>query len=113
MSISHLSRRQMLARAGTGFGMLGMLGSLQSAGLLTPEATRTHFAPKAKRVIFLFMNGAPSHVDTFDPQTTALAVDDGKKPVARQTTIGQGQGRKLMQSPWKFPSSAVTKRPRR
>ena len=39
----------------------------------------THFAPRAKRVIFLFMNGAPSHVDTFDPKP-ALKKHAGQAP---------------------------------
>src|SRR6185369_604038 len=61
---------------------------------LAPKAP--HFAAKAKRVIFLFMQGGPSHVDTFDykPQ---LAVDDGKVAGA-----GNKGNRKLMKSPWEF-----------
>src|SRR5688572_20634467 len=69
------SRRQMLLRAG-GLGAVGLAGALHSAGLLhagettaAPGAAKTpHFTPKAKRVIYLFMNGGPSHVDTFDPK---------------------------------------------
>jgi hypothetical protein len=66
-----ISRRELLARTGTGLGVLGL------AGLLTPNAAAAgdplapkvpHFAPKAKHVIHLFMNGGPSQVDTFDPK---------------------------------------------
>ena len=84
-----LSRRRMLQSAGAGFGLLGLAGSLQSAGMLgataasaseaRPHVIGPHFAPKAKRVIFLFMNGAPSHVDTFDPKP-ALATHEGEEP---------------------------------
>ena len=55
-----LSRRQMLARMGGGFGMLGLSGALNNAGMLSASEIPVgspHFAPKAKRVIFLMMNG--------------------------------------------------------
>jgi hypothetical protein len=78
-----LSRRDLLRRAGMGFGLLGLTGSLHAAGLLdaaaVPATRPPHFTPKAKRVIFLFMNGGPSHVDTFDPKP-ALAKYAGQKP---------------------------------
>ena len=70
-----LSRRQMLCRCGMGFAALGLTDLLSSQGLLqaAPGPTRSpltprrpHFPGKAKRVIHLFMNGGPSHVDTFD-----------------------------------------------
>jgi hypothetical protein len=73
-----LSRREWLQRAGAGFGLLGLAGALDAAGLLHPTA-RPHFQPRAKRVIYLFMNGGPSHVDTFDPKP-ALAKYAGQKP---------------------------------
>src|SRR5688572_28465613 len=70
----------MLARCGMGMGTLA-LGSLLGTGVssharaqagggnINPLAARApQFAPKAKRVIHLFMNGGPSHVDTFDPK---------------------------------------------
>ena len=68
-----LTRRQWLQRAGAGFGAVGLAGALESAGLLNSEARGAtvpggHFPARAKRVIFLFMNGAPSHVDTLDPK---------------------------------------------
>mgnify|MGYP006147348367 CR=1 FL=1 len=68
---SFLTRRQMLARMGGGFGALGLAGTFNQAGLLSASELTVgapHFAPKAKRVIFLMMNGGPSHVDTFDPK---------------------------------------------
>lgn len=73
---TQISRREMLRRSGAGFGMLGLAGALQQASANEPKA---HFAPKAKRVIFLMMNGAPSHVDTFDPKP-ALKKHEGQKP---------------------------------
>ncbi|QDV73988.1 DUF1501 domain-containing protein [Botrimarina mediterranea] len=70
-----LSRREMLTRCGMGFGamtlgtMLGAPATASSGGAadwLAPKAP--HFPVKAKHVIHLFMNGGPSHLDTFDPK---------------------------------------------
>jgi hypothetical protein len=95
-----LSRRQWLRHAGAGFGLLGLAGTLASAGLLraaTGDAIGVggHFSAKARRVIFLFMNGGPSHVDTFDPKP-ALAKYEGQKPEGRDAKLG------FMPSPFKF-----------
>ena len=96
------TRREMLRHVGAGFGTLGLAGvlahaSTQSADPLTPKST--HFAPKARRVIFLFMNGGPSHVDTFDPKPM-LARYNGQDPPKEGDRIRKG--RKLMQSPFVF-----------
>src|SRR5881392_305152 len=63
-----LTRRDFLRRSGIGFGMLGLAGVLgqQSANAITTRGP--HFAPRANRVIHFFLNGGPSHVDTFDPK---------------------------------------------
>ena len=75
-----LSRRRFLERSGAGFGALALPGLLGAAGLTgasaaahaatsSPMAPRQpHFAPRAKHVIHIFLNGGPSHVDTFDPK---------------------------------------------
>ncbi len=66
-----LNRRMMLERSAMGMGALALGSMLQSADAseANPLAVRKpHFAAKAKRVIHLFMNGGPSHVDTFDPK---------------------------------------------
>jgi hypothetical protein len=81
-----LSRRDFLCRIGGGFGALGLATTLADAGLLAAAPDRSaiplapkapHFPARARRVIFLFMNGGPSHVDTFDPKP-ALAKFAGK-----------------------------------
>jgi uncharacterized protein (DUF1501 family) len=85
------TRRDLLRHAGAGFGMLALAGALDAAG-------RTHVPARAKRVIFLFMNGGPSHVDTFDPKP-ALKTHEGQKPggaVAEKAKLG------FMPSPFKF-----------
>jgi hypothetical protein len=93
-----LSRRELLQTASCGFGYLALaslcteLAAAESSNPLAPKPP--HFKPHAKRVIFLFMQGAPSHVDTFDykPQLTK---DDGKP------SPGKGN-RKLLKSPFTF-----------
>ncbi|MBX6311381.1 MAG: DUF1501 domain-containing protein [Isosphaeraceae bacterium] len=101
-----LTRRELLCRSGMGFGALALGGLLAEAGLgagsaradagvvspLAPKAP--HFAPRAKRVIHLFMNGGPSQVDTFDPKP-ALSKYSGKPiplhlPTERKTGAAMG-----------------------
>jgi hypothetical protein len=66
------SRREFLSRAGGGFGAIalaGLMAEQQSrASASPPPALRPHFFGKARNVIFLFMDGGPSHLDTFDPK---------------------------------------------
>ena len=67
------TRRDFLMRGGAGFGALALTYLLgldkAAAGAANPLAAKAgHFAPKAKSVIFLFMEGGPSHLDTFDPK---------------------------------------------
>jgi len=102
------SRRQMLANTGTGFGLLALTDLMARAesvappSVLAPLAARwPHHMAKAKRVIFLYMPGGPSHVDLFDPKPR-LATDNGKplpfaKPKLERTKTGN-----LLASPWKF-----------
>jgi hypothetical protein len=92
-----ISRREVLKRSACGFGYLALAdlcARAVAAETTTPSTAKTpHFEPRAKRVIFLFMGGAPSHVDTFDYKPR-LQADDGKSV--------DGKGRKLMKSPFKF-----------
>ena len=69
-----VNRRQFFGRSATGIGTAALASLLTKDGLATPQpggafgglGTLPHFAPKAKRVIYLFMNGAPTHTDLFD-----------------------------------------------
>src|SRR5690242_18129228 len=72
-----LSRRDMLRQAGLGFGAWALLDLLGRDGRLSaapapsgnPLAAKpSHFPARARHVIFLFMQGGPSHIDTFDPK---------------------------------------------
>src|ERR1700689_3546753 len=63
------SRRQILRTMGTGLGMAGLAGVLNASQTAAPMAPKApHFKARAKHVIFLFLNGGPSQVDTFDPK---------------------------------------------
>jgi hypothetical protein len=70
------TRREFLSRTGMGLGVLGLMGVMgkDAAAAVTGERT-PHFAPKANRVVHIFMNGGMSHVDTFDykPELERLA----------------------------------------
>src|SRR4051794_31347722 len=97
------SRRQLLRQAGAGFGSLALTALLADEATAASAATNPlaarapHFPARAKRVIFLFMPGGPSQVDTFDPKPR-LTRDHGKP----SPKLYLGQTRKLLASPWKF-----------
>ncbi|HEY0072725.1 MAG TPA: DUF1501 domain-containing protein [Abditibacteriaceae bacterium] len=111
-----VSRREMLRYCANGFGMLGLSALLADEARATtkvkaadttgqavnPLAVKTPMFPaKAKRVIFLFMSGGPSHVDTFDPKPR-LTAQNGQplpfdKPHLERTKTGN-----LLASPWSF-----------
>jgi len=89
---SLLNRRQMLRRMCAGFGLVGLGGLLGPEALFAASAKRgPHFAPRAKRVIFLFLNGGPSHVDTFDPKP-ALKRYEGQQPDGQLYRKSKGAG---------------------
>jgi len=108
------SRREILRRMGAGFGVLGLAGVLAqeaALGASTPrrsprdnplEPLPPHFFGKAKRVIFLFMNGGPSHVDTFDPKPALGKNHGGKPPESLVKNSGRKNSSTLMGSPFKF-----------
>ncbi|MGV3774050.1 MAG: DUF1501 domain-containing protein [Verrucomicrobiales bacterium] len=95
-----LTRRAMLKQMSAGFGMLGlaqMLGA-SSLGANAGVSKQKHIPARAKRVIFLFMNGGPSHLDTFDPKP-ALKKHEGQKPSAELFKKASGV---YMPSPFAF-----------
>jgi hypothetical protein len=96
MWIEQPTRRQMLQKMCAGFGMVGLAGMMPRIAAASGAAQLAHFAPRAKRVIFLFMNGGPSHVDTFDPKPGLLKFA-GQQPEGKKT-----KGAGFMPSPLKF-----------
>ncbi|HRX54601.1 MAG: DUF1501 domain-containing protein [Verrucomicrobiales bacterium] len=104
LSLRGMSRRGFLHRSACGFGGLalaGLLGDRAFAGTSVGVALRQ--APKARNVIFCFMDGGPSHVDTFDPKPL-LKRHEGKA-IGESAVTKRSQSnaaRVWMGSPWEF-----------
>ena len=111
-----MNRRQLLHRCGAGFGALALSDMIARSGLCAgesaadargtmasnPLASRApHFPARAKRVIFLFMHGGPSHVDTFDYKPE-LIKHHGQPLPFEKPRIQFAQTGNLLRSPWKF-----------
>ena len=108
-----ISRRDMLRLGTAGFGFLALAGLLQEqvwadSNPLTPRAP--HHVPRAKRIIFMFMHGGPSQVDTFDYKPL-LERDNGKPLPFSKPRIVSAKTGNLLRSPWDFPkrSEALTR----
>jgi len=96
-----MTRRAMLGTFANGFGMLG-LSSLFAQEESNPLRLReAHHPAKAKRIIFLFMSGGPSHVDLFDPKPR-LAADNGKPLPFEQPKLVRTKTGNLLRSPFGF-----------
>lgn len=112
------SRRQLLTQCGAGFGSLALADLLTRSGFCSAgesaadsqtsqravsplAAQEPHFAPRAKRIIFLFMHGGPSHVDTFDYKPQLQERHGQPLPFAKPR-IQFAQTGNLLKSPWKF-----------
>src|SRR6476661_6335237 len=107
-----LSRRELLSRAGCGFGLLALSELLasestaQGAGTsdraANPYAIRVpHHTPRAKRCVFLYMPGGPSHTDLFDPKPR-LAAMNGEPLPFEKPKLERAKTGNLLASPWKF-----------
>jgi hypothetical protein len=110
-----LSRRQVLQSAACGFGYLALTGLAAQESLAALPGTRSpnplaprlpHFRPKAKRIIFLFMQGGVSHVDSFDHKPR-LVSDDGKMLSFEDARVlantgKRGSSQRVMKPLWKF-----------
>ena len=107
-----LTRRQMLHQMGTGLGMLGLASLLRDAGVLTAAGETTslnplapkppQFAAQAKRVIHIYLNGGPSHVDTFDPKPALSRW--AEKPIPSGNLTTERPTGTALPSPFKFKS---------
>src|SRR5436190_14229103 len=113
--VQTFTRRDMLRQSANGFGLLALAGLYGDASQAADDAATKskssdvlaprppHFPPRAKRIIFLFMHGGPSHIDTFDPKPL-LTRDDGKPfpgPKPKKVFNPRGMGN-LLASPWSF-----------
>lgn len=102
------SRRCMLKTTAVGFGHLAMSALLASESRASelaatnPLAAKSpHFPARAKRIVFLYMKGGPSQVDTFDPKPL-LDRDHGKAPPFALPKVTFAKQGNLLKSPWKF-----------
>jgi hypothetical protein len=101
-----MTRRELLFTATNGFGGLALSALMAEdrarAAVVDPMRVRSpHYAPKAKSVIFLFMDGGPSHVDMFDPKPR-LARDNGKPLPFTETVNARNPNKTLWGSPFSF-----------
>ena len=99
-----VTRRELLRRSAVGFGSLALaslVGEAQAAPANPLLAKEPHFPARAKRVIFLFMTGGPSQVDTFDPKPL-LTRDDGKPLPFAKPRVQFAPTGNLLKSPWTF-----------
>jgi Protein of unknown function (DUF1501) len=104
----HLTRRHLLKHSALGFGALALHSLLAEQALADTSVAdapgapkRPHFPPRAKRVIFLFMKGGPSAIDTFDPKPL-LDRDHGKPYPGPRPRVTFAKTGTLLRSPWKF-----------
>ena len=104
-----VTRRDVLVRSAHGFGAIALasmlpapVSAVQRVNALA--AKPPHFKPKAKSVIFLFMVGAPSHIDTFDPKPALEKYDGQLLPPSYGTVVSEFTkgDTPLLKSPWKF-----------
>jgi hypothetical protein len=112
------NRRAMLARSACGFGSLALASLCQQQAaaetLTSADQQVPHFAPRAKRVVFIFMQGGPSHVDSFDYKPI-LAKEDGNTfefadDRVKAKTGNKKSTHKVMKSPWAFKRYGQTGR---
>src|SRR5436190_14178962 len=109
--IDSMTRRRFLTRTSAGLGLAALASLLPSSGQSEDEAERPtlpHFEPKAKNVIFLFMGGGPSHVDTFDPKPILRRRHGEEMPASvlgtqRVTLMTRSQGHfRIAATPFRF-----------
>src|SRR4051794_14543324 len=108
-----LTRRQMLQDAAIGFGAMAVNSMFQQDRLFAAESALAkervydlkpklpHFAPKAKRVIFIYIGGGPSTIDMFDPKPALMKYDGKPAPFEIKGRALNGS-QQIMASPWKF-----------
>ena len=99
--LSSLSRREALDRLCVGFGGLALNAMLFHESKAEAGTAPWHFPPRAKRVIFLFMHGGPSHVDLFDYKPNLEKYNGQALPFPERKVQFAKRGN-LMQSPWSF-----------
>ncbi len=120
-TLHRASRRQFLSRTASGFGLMALshlLGTRAGATGTAPPATGAlggpHFAPRAKRVIYLFQSGGPSHLDLFDHKPVLREQHGRDMPPSvlgtqRVSLMTRGGGRRACASPFSFAQHGASR----
>jgi hypothetical protein len=101
MHPADISRREALERSAVGFGWLAATALLEGTAAAASPPADYRIPARARRVIFMFMKGGPSQVDTFDPKPK-LDADDGKELPFEKPRVQFAKTGTLLKSPWKF-----------
>ena len=96
-----LTRREMLRRCSTGFGFLALSGLMAQKGYAALRAPAPDFKPRAKSVIFLYMSGGVSHLDSFDPKPLLAKMAGQPMPVKVERTMFNKNGQ-IFPSPFEL-----------
>lgn len=106
------TRREFLWQSGAGFGSLALTSMLEEDGFFSNSVSaaeqkqghvrKPHFPPKATSVIFLFMYGGPSHIDTFDYKPNMIGMDGKTVDVDTFGRGGHKKGGRVVEPRWKF-----------
>src|SRR3712207_4057007 len=109
-----VTRRELLCRCANGFGGLALaylLADKQASAAVNPLEPKTpHYPAKAKSVIFLFMDGGPSQMDTFDPKPMLREYHGKSIPMKTPTTVFN-IGDKVLGSPFEFKQHGASGAP--
>ena len=97
-----MSRRNLLKRVSSGFGLTALSALMADGAYAQLVGQKLHFPPKVKNVIFCFMPGGVSHVDTFDPKPKLAEIDGELFDGFYQVGAEKGTNRKWVKSPWSF-----------
>ncbi len=97
--MSPLTRRELLRRCSLGFGGIALSGLLASPAFGAETSGKRALKAKAKNVIFCYMSGGVSHVDSFDPKAALAKLNGKTMPVPVQRTVFNNNGN-IMGSPW-------------
>jgi hypothetical protein len=101
MSINQHSRREFLKLTSRGVSAFALSGLVNAAGTVSSAPPRLHHKPRAKSVIFLYMSGGVSHVDSFDPKPLLKQRHGQPMPVALERTQFDNNGN-IMATPWEI-----------
>ena len=104
------SRRDALRLASNGFGLMALSALMADKSYAGLAAPKLHFVPKVKNVVFCYMPGGVSHIDTFDPKPKLTEYDGKPFDGFYQVGAKKETNRKWVKSPWQFARHVPTDR---